>query len=116
MSWNYKDDIAQYTYIIDRLASALCDKYGRSKDIEILWDENVWLWPINIHSYVVSLDQIICALENDIPKEIFIDYYNYCSEQYWEKKKIEYNLYNYYLKHRCNRCWKWNKAHKKTPE
>jgi hypothetical protein len=98
------------------LAEELCDKYGRPKNIEILWDENVWLWPIDILSYVVSLDQIICALQNDIPKEIFIDYYNYCSEQYWEKKKIEYNLYNYYLKHRCNRCWKWNKAHKKTPE
>jgi len=98
------------------LAEELCDKYGRPKDIDILGDENIWLWPIDILSYVVSLDQIICALENDIPKEIFIDYYNYCSEQYWEKKKIEYNLYNYYLKHRCNRCWKWNKAHKKTPE
>lgn len=86
------------------LAEELCDKYGRPKDIDILGDENIWLWPIDILSYVVSLDQIICALENDIPKEIFIDYYNYCSEQYWEKKNIEYNLYNYYLKHRCDRC------------
>ena len=112
----HKQYIILYIQIMRNLAEELCDKYGRPKDIDILGDVNVWIWPIDILSYVVSLDQIICALENDIPKEIFIDYYNYCSEQYWEKKKIEYNLYNYYLKHRCNRCWKWNKAHKKTPE
>jgi len=112
----HKQYIILYIQIMRNLTEELCDKYGRPKDIDILGDENIWLWPIDILSYVVSLDQIICALENDIPKEIFIDYYNYCSEQYWEKKKIEYNLYNYYLKHRCNRCWKWNKAHKKTPE
>lgn len=116
MSWNYKDDIAQYKCVIYRLASTLCDKYGRSKKIEILGDVNVWIWPIDINSYVVSLDQIICALQNDIPKEIFLDYYYYCSDKYLKGETIEYNLYNYYLKHRCDRCWKWNKAHKKTPE
>ena len=104
MSWNYKDDIAQYKYIIDRLASTLCDKYGRRKNIDILGDENVWLWPIDINSYVVSLDQIICALQNDISKEIFLDYYYYCTDNYSKRENIECNLYNYYLKHRCNRC------------
>jgi len=53
MSWDYKDDIAQYKCVIYRLASTLCDKYGRYKDIDILGDENIWLWPIDILSYVV---------------------------------------------------------------
>jgi hypothetical protein len=101
---NHKKLLAMYEEAMQWLAEELCDKYGRSKDIDILGDDNVWLWPISIHSYVVSLDQIICALVNNIPKEIFIAYYDYCSDQYWEKKNIEYNLYNYYLKHRCNRC------------
>ncbi len=80
------------------LAEELCDRYSRPKDIEILWDENVWIWPIDINSYVVSLDQIICALENDIPKEIFLDYYYYCYDKFLKGGDTEYNLYNYFKK------------------
>jgi len=104
MKNNHKQYIATYEEIMRNLAEELCDKYGRPKDIEILGDENVWIWPIDINSFVVSLDQIICALVNDIPKGIFLNYYYYCSDKYLKRANIEYNLYNYYLKHRCNRC------------
>lgn len=99
MSWNYMSGIAQYKYIIDNLASTLCDKYGRPKNIDILGDENVWLWPIDINSYVVSLDQIICALVNDISKECFLSYYDYCMDKYHAMEEIKYNLYHYWMKY-----------------
>jgi len=84
--------IETYKTVVKELALQFSKHYFDSSDIEVLWNESVGIWPIDCHQYVFDIDDIICALYNDIPFRILIDRYEFRSDQ----TNIKYNLYSYF--------------------
>lgn len=87
----------KYFTIVDALCQEFIMKYFTYwewdyADYYIIGDLNVWLWPVHISDYYRSIDIIITALENNIPKDMLLDWYD---KQLENKQPI--NLYNYYL-------------------
>lgn len=85
--------INEYNNSVLNLCEEFAEKYFEESDWYIIGNINVWYWPLDIADYFFSIDNIACALHNNIPKDVLLQWYN----TFLEKWKVEVNLYNYYL-------------------
>lgn len=98
-----KDPIVTYLQSIWDLCNLFIDTYFTyddwdKADYDIIWDLNVWMWPVHISDYYRSIDNIICAIRNKIPEKILFKWYD---ENLYNisEKNIKINLYNYWKQH-----------------
>jgi hypothetical protein len=88
--------INEYNSAILNLCEEFGDKYFEESDRHIIGNNNIWLWPLEVADYYFSIDEIVCALNNDIPKAVLLKWYDACLEDW----KVKSNLYNYYLRNK----------------
>lgn len=88
--------INEYNSAILHLCEEFTNKYFEGSDWHIIGNMNIWLWPLEVADYYFSIDEIVCALNNDIPKDVLLKRY----DQDLEEWKLNTNLYNYYLKNK----------------
>lgn len=88
--------INEYNSAILHLCEEFCNKYFEGSDRHIIGNNNIWLWPMEVADYYFSIDEIVCVLNNDIPREVLLKWY----DQDLEEWKLNTNLYNYYLKNK----------------
>lgn len=92
--------INEYNSAIFDLCKEFSNKYFDGTYRDIIGNANVWWWPLEVADYYFSIDNIVCALNNNIPKEALLKWYDQSLEYYKEKWKVKMNLYNYYLKNK----------------
>lgn len=98
--------IQTYKTVVKELAIQFSKHYFDRSDVEVLWDENVGIWPIDCNQYVFSIDNVVCALHNDISRRILLDWYykhmDYRRDAPYWKENLPYptNLYNYWLQNK----------------
>lgn len=85
-----------YNNAILNLCKDFVNKYFDGTYRDIIGNMNIWLWPLEVADYFFSIDNIVCALNNDIPKELLLKWYDACLEDW----KVNSNLYNYYLQNK----------------
>ncbi len=85
--------INEYNNSVLNICQEFGNKYFEESDWDIIGNINVWYWPVEVSDYFFSIDNVACALHNNIPKDILLKRYNTCLEKW----KVETNLYNYYL-------------------
>lgn len=86
--------INEYNSAILHLCEEFTNKYFEKSDRQIIGNNNIWLWPLDVADRYFSIDDIVCALNNNIPKDVLLKWYDTCLEDW----KVNINLYNYYLK------------------
>lgn len=91
--------IKLYNSAILHICGEFANKYFEEYDWHIIGNINVWYWPIEVADYFFSIDEIACALNNNIPKEVLLKWY-YNLEDFGKLQEEKINLYNYYLKNK----------------
>ena len=90
-----------YNSAIMSLCNDFVEKYfNDAYGWDIVGDANMWWWPVEVSYYFFSIDNIVCALSNDMPKEVLLKWYDDSLEEYKEGWRVKMNLYNYYLKNK----------------
>ena len=89
--------INEYQSALRNLCEEFGNKYFEESDWDIIGNINVWYWPIEVADYFFSIDNIACAISNNIPKEVLLKWYDYTLEEYERKWITQMNLYSYYL-------------------
>lgn len=92
--------INEYNNIIQNICKEFTDKYFEWLDWYIIGDANVWFGPLEIANYYFSIDNVICALNNNIPEDVLLKWYDESLEEYKKDRNVKINLYNYYLKNK----------------
>ncbi len=90
-------EIIQYRISVTQLCKEFAEKYFEESDWYIIGDINVWYWPLEVADYFFSIDNIACALNNNIPKEVLLKWHEESLEEYEKDWKVKINLYNYFL-------------------
>lgn len=88
--------INEYNSAVLYLCEEFTNKYFGKSDRNIIGNNNIWLWPLDVADHYFSIDDIVCALNNNITKKVLLKWYDTCLEDW----KVEINLYNYYLKNK----------------
>ncbi len=89
--------INEYQSALRNLCEEFGNKYFEESDWDIIGNINVWYWPIEVADYFFSIDNIACAINNDIPKEVLLKWYDISLEEYEKDWKVKMNLYNYFI-------------------
>ena len=85
--------INEYNSAILHLCEEFASKYFEGSDWHIIGNVNIWLWPLEVADCYFSIDEAVCALNNNIPREVLLKWYDSCLEDW----KVNINLYNYFL-------------------
>lgn len=88
--------INEYIIAVLNLCEEFGNKYFEGSYRHIIGNINIWLWPLEVDDYYFSIDEIVCALNNNIPREVLLKWYDACLEDW----KVNINLYNYYLQNK----------------
>lgn len=81
-----------------RYNKELFDEENSNLDFEVIWNKEVWFWPVEICDQFYSLDDIYIAEANRMPIKVISDYYEKNLEAHMEGKEFNINLINYYKK------------------
>ena len=64
----------------------------------IIWNRQVWLWPVNINDLYFSTDDMYISIANNISMVLVENWYNDSLDAHMEWKELWINLYNYWRK------------------
>jgi len=84
-----------YQRTLARLIERFSKIYFPSAESDIIWNVNIWLWPVEICDYYRDIDKIVTALYNDIQSKILFKRYELHLNAITDNKTC-INLYNYW--------------------